>query len=207
LYVMCPSISSGPSPASIRRWCSRLGSSPVAVSGCADHLGWLGCCEPLAGRRSTALIHRWRPSAPRARPHHSRRSFTHQSSLPALDQVAGSAWIGGSSSRRSASACWCRSSSTRTAPAKQSAAGFTSRRLKGQGQVELVSDVNANQWFMITAERIPGKRYRWYVNGGFYKQSLLRDLRQSLRGRRHEGAGIALHRSTRLPPLADSVRV
>jgi hypothetical protein len=35
----------------------------------------------------------------------------------------------------------------------------------GQGQVELVSDVNANQWFVVTAERIPGKSYRWYVNG------------------------------------------
>jgi hypothetical protein len=29
-----------------------------------------------------------------------------------------------------------------------------------QGQVELVSDVNANQWFGITAERIAGKSYR-----------------------------------------------
>jgi hypothetical protein len=38
--------------------------------------------------------------------------------------------------------------------------------------VELVSDVNANQWFVITAERIPGKRYRWYVNGKLYKQVL-----------------------------------
>jgi hypothetical protein len=35
----------------------------------------------------------------------------------------------------------------------------------GQGQVRLVSDVNANQWFVITAERIPGKSHRWYVNG------------------------------------------
>jgi hypothetical protein len=42
----------------------------------------------------------------------------------------------------------------------------------GQGQVELVSDVNANQWFVITAERIPGKSYRWYVNGKLYKQVL-----------------------------------
>jgi hypothetical protein len=38
--------------------------------------------------------------------------------------------------------------------------------------VELVSDVNANQWFVITAERIPGKSYRWYVNGKLYKQVL-----------------------------------
>jgi hypothetical protein len=42
----------------------------------------------------------------------------------------------------------------------------------GQGQVELVSDVNANQWFVITAERIPGKSYRWYVKGKLYKQVL-----------------------------------
>jgi hypothetical protein len=40
----------------------------------------------------------------------------------------------------------------------------------GQGQVELVSYVNANQWFVITAECIPGKSYRWYVNGRLYKQ-------------------------------------
>jgi hypothetical protein len=45
-------------------------------------------------------------------------------------------------------------------------------RLSGQGQVELVSDVNANQWFVLTAERIPGKSYRWYVNGKLYKQVL-----------------------------------
>jgi hypothetical protein len=32
--------------------------------------------EPLAGRRSTALIQRCRPSAPRTRPNHSCRSFT-----------------------------------------------------------------------------------------------------------------------------------
>ena len=42
----------------------------------------------------------------------------------------------------------------------------------GQGQLQLVSDVNANQWFVITAERIPGKSYRWYVNGKLYKQVL-----------------------------------
>jgi hypothetical protein len=27
-------------------------------------------------------------------------------------------------------------------------------------------------WFVITAERIPGKNYRWYVNGKLYKQVL-----------------------------------
>jgi hypothetical protein len=42
----------------------------------------------------------------------------------------------------------------------------------GQGQVELLSDVNANQWFVLTAERMPGKSYRWYVNGKLYKQVL-----------------------------------
>jgi hypothetical protein len=45
-------------------------------------------------------------------------------------------------------------------------------RSSGQGQVELVSDLNANQWFVITAKRIPGKSYRWYVNGKLNKQVL-----------------------------------
>jgi hypothetical protein len=27
-------------------------------------------------------------------------------------------------------------------------------------------------WFVITAERIPGKNYRWYMNGNLYKQVL-----------------------------------
>jgi hypothetical protein len=27
-------------------------------------------------------------------------------------------------------------------------------------------------WFTVTAERIPGKSYRWYVNGKLYKQVL-----------------------------------
>jgi hypothetical protein len=47
------------------------------------------CCHSrLAGRISTPRIHRCRLSAPRTRPHHSWRSFTHQSSWPALDHVA-----------------------------------------------------------------------------------------------------------------------
>jgi hypothetical protein len=37
----------------------------------------------------------WRPSAPRTRPHHSCRSFTHQSSWPALDHVSASTLIRG----------------------------------------------------------------------------------------------------------------
>jgi hypothetical protein len=64
--------------------------------------GW----APLAGRRLLALIHRCLPSLPRTRPNHSRRgrrSLTHQSSWPPGDQVAISTWIGGSTSRRSAS--------------------------------------------------------------------------------------------------------
>jgi hypothetical protein len=36
--------------------------------------------------------------------------------------------------------------------------------------------VNANQRFVITAERIPGKSYRWYVNGKLYKQVLAPSL-------------------------------
>jgi len=47
---------------------------------------------------------------------------------------------------------------------QQSALGTARRSENGgsseQGQVELISDVNANQWFVITAERIPGKSYR-----------------------------------------------
>jgi hypothetical protein len=42
------------------------------------------------------------------------RSFTHQSSCPALDQVAKSTWIGGSTSRRSDSANYCTSSLLRS---------------------------------------------------------------------------------------------
>jgi hypothetical protein len=60
--------------------------------------------EPLAGRRSAAFTHRWRPLAPRTRPNHSCRSFTHQSSWPASDHVAASTWMGGSTTLRSASA-------------------------------------------------------------------------------------------------------
>jgi hypothetical protein len=40
----------------------------------------------------------------------------------------------------------------------------------GQGQVRLQSDVTMLDWFVVTAERIPGKSYRWYVNGKLYKQ-------------------------------------
>jgi hypothetical protein len=78
----------------------------------------------------------------------------------------------------------------------------------GQGQVELVSDVNANQWFVVTAERVPGKSYRWYVNGKLYKQVLAPGLTP-----KPEEAGVTkvlaspIHRSAGLPPLADSVRV
>jgi hypothetical protein len=52
--------------------------------------------------------------------------------------------------------------------------GSTSRTVdrSGQGQLELVSDVNANQWFVVTAERIPGNSYRWCPNGKLYKQIL-----------------------------------
>jgi len=52
-----------------------------------------------------SLIYRWRPSAPRPGPP-LLPSFTHQSSWPAADHVAVFTWIGGSTSRRSASACW-----------------------------------------------------------------------------------------------------
>jgi hypothetical protein len=65
-----------------------------------------GYDDGLARRRSLALIHRWRPSAPRTRPSHCWRSFTHQSSLPAFDHVAMSTGIEGSTTRRSASPYW-----------------------------------------------------------------------------------------------------
>ena len=42
----------------------------------------------------------------------------------------------------------------------------------GHGQVRLQSDVSMLDWFVVTAERIPGKSYRWYVNGKLYKQVL-----------------------------------
>jgi hypothetical protein len=57
----------------------------------------------LAGRRSAALIHRCRPFGPRTRPNHSRRSRTHQSSVPAADHVATCTSTGGSTAWRSAS--------------------------------------------------------------------------------------------------------
>jgi hypothetical protein len=65
-----------------------------------------GYDDGLAGRRSLALIHRCRPSAPRTRPTHSSRSITHQSSRPAVHHVAVSTWIGGSTAWRSASLYW-----------------------------------------------------------------------------------------------------
>jgi hypothetical protein len=40
------------------------------------------------------------------------------------------------------------------------------------GQVRLQSDVSMLDWFVVTAEREPGKRYRWHVNGKLYKQVL-----------------------------------
>jgi hypothetical protein len=36
----------------------------------------------------------------------------------------------------------------------------------GEGQVRLSSDVSMLDWIVVTAERIPAKSYRWYVNGG-----------------------------------------
>jgi hypothetical protein len=59
-YVQCPSISSRSNLANVRDW---------------RHAHSL-----LAGRRSPALIQRWRPSLPRTQPNHCWRSFTHQSS-------------------------------------------------------------------------------------------------------------------------------
>jgi hypothetical protein len=45
--------------------------------------------QALLGRlRSEALNHACRPSGPRTRPHHSRRSFTHQSSWHAADRIS-----------------------------------------------------------------------------------------------------------------------
>jgi hypothetical protein len=42
----------------------------------------------------------------------------------------------------------------------------------GQGQVRLSSDVSMLDWFVVTAERVPGKSYRWYVNDKLCKQVL-----------------------------------
>jgi hypothetical protein len=41
----------------------------------------------------------------------------------------------------------------------------------GHGQVRLESDVSMLDWFTVTAERIRGKSYRWYVNGKLYMQA------------------------------------
>jgi hypothetical protein len=43
----------------------------------------------------------------------------------------------------------------------------------GHGQVRLQSDVSMLDWFVVTAERIPGKSYRWYVNGSSTSKSWL----------------------------------
>ena len=69
-----------------------------------------------AGRRSVALIHRWRPFGPRTRPNHSRRSRTHQSSVRATDHVATCTSTGGSTAWRSASPYWVGSRSCLSAP-------------------------------------------------------------------------------------------
>ena len=54
------------------------------------------------------------------------------------------------------------------------AAGSTSRTAgaHGEGQVKLVSDVSLLDWTVVTTERVPGKSYRWYVNGKLLKQVL-----------------------------------
>jgi hypothetical protein len=67
---------------------------------CSDR-SWLQ--SSLAGRRSAAIIHRCRPFGARTLPNHSRRSRTHQSSVPAADHVATCTSTGGSTARRSAS--------------------------------------------------------------------------------------------------------
>ena len=64
-----------------------ISPQPRALSTCYWSIGRRRYPPSLAGRRSPALIHRWRPSASRTRPHHSRRSFTHQSSWPAFDRA------------------------------------------------------------------------------------------------------------------------
>jgi hypothetical protein len=62
----------------LRGSCHPLWAGALAAPTFTVHYG----CEPLARRRSLALIQRCRPSLPRTRPNHSRRSFTHQSSWP-----------------------------------------------------------------------------------------------------------------------------
>jgi hypothetical protein len=42
----------------------------------------------------------------------------------------------------------------------------------GHGQVRLQSDVSMLDWFVVTAECIPGKGCHWDVNGKLYKQVL-----------------------------------
>ena len=66
---------------------------------------------PIIQRRAIAAAGHDQHSAVIRRPHHSRRSLTHQSRWPPGDQVADSTSIGGSTSRRSASARRCISAS------------------------------------------------------------------------------------------------
>jgi hypothetical protein len=99
-------------------------------------------CEPLAER-----------------PSHSCRSLTHQLSCPALDQVAASTWIGGSTSRRSTSAICSRSSSL------MSRAARTATRCRAGGSVvdqpgKLTMDHAMGSWSLRDsgAARRPGPK-------------------------------------------------
>jgi hypothetical protein len=67
--------------------------------------------SPIIQRRTIAAAGHDQHSAVIRRPHPSRRSLTHQSRWPPGDQVADSTSIGGSTSRRSASARRCISAS------------------------------------------------------------------------------------------------
>jgi hypothetical protein len=76
------------SPGSTRR--RPRATTPTLLATC---MRWADACERrglsvfFAGRRSTALIHSWRPSCLRTRPNHCWRSFTHQSSSPAASSL------------------------------------------------------------------------------------------------------------------------
>ena len=63
-------------------------------------------------------------------------------------------------------------------------------------------------WFTVTAERIPGKSYRWYVNGKLYKQVLAPGgvPKEAEKGS-HDGLELALQHPVVRAALAHPIRV
>jgi hypothetical protein len=96
------------------------------------------------------------------------------------------------------------SSSALTVRPRSAGGSRTIRWISGQGQVRLESDVSMLEWFLVTAERVPGKSSPWYVNGKPYKQVLAPVVSRKSRTRRHDGPELALQTS-RCTPHAGSL--